>query len=565
MPLPEVVTVIICAIVLFGTIVGVIGGVMRAARMVRALRPGRLFVESLASEAAPQDAFSRRWAEVDAHFGAVSALAPIWAPFASTVERGSDADGNEGMWSTTAPGEWFQASMLEAGRWGDVTIARLAGLLVSLGILGTFLGLTLGLVDADFGGIQSLTAGDARTEALQAAMFGLLAGSSTAFVTSVAGLSGSLLLTSVVRLWAGRWVEDELARTAAALRAGIRVEAPEAQLSRHLRQLVDRPASAAPLGPVVERLAQAVDGLRKAESGEGVWPVNGAPDGRQDAPDLHGVLADLQSSLQQLAQPVDEPQWAVLLREQLTAPSEQAAWAERLEARLVSQQDALAELVAVVGTQQSRWSVLEAQLRAPGPTGEPVSPESPELMAVLQKLGAQIEIWGAATATTGADVSAASEGVAPQAGRPMETASEPTLAEWTPIATQFSEASAQFDSATRRLDAAARSNHDAAETLRQASDHLANRLAVLQQSTAALRTGLAHHTDASTALTSAAATLQAVGPQLGRASDQIRLSASSMELTAERLAAAQRASGSGEIDRLVPLLEALLAQLERRS
>ena len=133
------------------------------------------------------------------------------------------------------------------------------------------------------------------------------------------------------------------------------------------------------------------------------------------------------------------------------------------------------------------------------------------------------------------------------------------------VAAKFSAASRAFETATSRLDAAARSNHDAADTLRQASDRLGGRLAVLQQSTAALRTGLAHHTDASSALTTAAATLQSVGPQLGRAADQVRLSASAMEVTADRLTALQRASGGADAARLVPALEALLAQLEKRS
>ena len=132
------------------------------------------------------------------------------------------------------------------------------------------------------------------------------------------------------------------------------------------------------------------------------------------------------------------------------------------------------------------------------------------------------------------------------------------------VAERFASASGDFNEATTRLDAAARSNHDAAETLRQAAQQLTARMQVLQQATAAMRTGLAHHTDASNALTTAAATLQGVGPQIVRASDQIRLSTSSVEVTAERLAALQRASGGAEMEQLVPVLQQLLAVLEAR-
>ena len=61
------------------------------------------------------------------------------------------------------------------------------GLLTSLGILGTFLGLVTGL--------SGLTLSAAHTEQLLAAMEQLIGGMSTAFLTSIAGVSASLLFT----------------------------------------------------------------------------------------------------------------------------------------------------------------------------------------------------------------------------------------------------------------------------------------------------------------------------------------------------------------------------------
>ena len=69
---------------------------------------------------------------------------------------------------------------------GGTRLAEITpGLLTSLGILGTFLGLVMGL--------SGLRLSAADTEALLAAMEQLISGMSTAFLTSIAGVSASLL------------------------------------------------------------------------------------------------------------------------------------------------------------------------------------------------------------------------------------------------------------------------------------------------------------------------------------------------------------------------------------
>ena len=575
---PEVVTIVICVLVSLGTLVGVLGGLSRARAIVQALRPGCDLARSLATGPDPAVAFADRWIDLDAAFRAAPGLGAVWASYSSTVEPTTRVDGATILCSSSGPEDWFAASLISAGRWRDAAIARLAGLMVSLGILGTFLGLTLGLVEADFGGIQALSSGDARTEALQVAMFGLLAGSGTAFVTSVAGLSGSLVLTAVVRLGAGMRVDRALAETAAWLRQGIRVESADVQLARQLRTLAGQSDITAQLVPVLERLAAA--SAQRVPEDDRPEPVPSAPANPEPAPQevvgLVAAIADLQASIDDMAgaMPTGESTGdSVAVGTAVAAMVERA---DALEQLVQAQQAQWSRIADGITAQERAWQGLEQHLGAlSAALAAPVSSPSESvdvaaLTAVLEQLEARL--------ASGADVSTDGEppgegsvfeattgGAAAESQRLVQEALAPTLDELAEVVDRFSAASRAFDTATSRLDAAARSNHDAADTLRQASDRLGGRLAVLQQSTAALRTGLAHHTDASSALTTAAATLQSVGPQLGRAADQIRLSASAMDVTADRLTALQQASGGADAARLVPALEALLAQLEKRS
>lgn len=75
-------------------------------------------------------------------------------------------------------------------------LSSLPNLLVGLGILGTFVGLSIGVM-----GLKD----QGSAEAIQAGIQSLLDSMSTAFVTSVLGMGGSIVLTIVHRI-AGHWV-----------------------------------------------------------------------------------------------------------------------------------------------------------------------------------------------------------------------------------------------------------------------------------------------------------------------------------------------------------------------
>jgi len=650
MSLAHIVTLAICSLVVMGVLLGLVGGLLRARRIIAGLRAGGHLARSLASHPAPEAAFAHRWSELDTAFRGAAAVAPAWATYAASVSTSTLPDGSGAIASTVAPEDCLRPERLAGGPWNDARVARLAGLLVTLGIFGTFIGLTLGLVEADFAGIQAIVAADEKTEALQSAMFGLLAGSSTAFITSVAGLAGSLVLTVVVRQIASRRIESELSRTSAALRVGIRVELPDQRLIQHLERL-NRHLEASPdLAPILERIARATEAVQR--TGRRPMPVEAptapatvpqddllqtisgqitalqtelvalraavtpeSPPPREDRPtdpgpapapawareltDAVATLAQVPSPADALAEPLQRltaaldrpapgpPAWADRLDARLSEPAPTPPWVPELtdaiarlsvptqqstpvwataltdatqklaEPRPSPHADQLARIIALLSDQRTTLTGLRASLeRSAQP--EPPADELKQMAQLLQQIHSALAVPPPAP-----DVSPAVE-AARASGAALIEAIAPGVDQAREVADRFAEASRDFDKATTRLDAAARSNHDAADTLRQATEQLGTRLQVLQQATAAMRTGLAHHTDASNALTSAAASLQGVGPQMSRATDQIRLSTSSVELTAERLAALQRASGGPEIARLVPILEALLSALEER-
>ena len=557
----QVVTLFICALVAVGTGVGLAGGVLRMRRILRALRPGLALARSLSARPDPEAAFEARWDELDASFRNAPILAPAWVPFAASIERAPDGAGSRVLASSSAPEDWLQARYLAAGGWTDVAVARLAGLLVSLGILGTFLGLTLGLVEADFDGIQALSSADERTEALQAAMFGLLAGSSTAFVTSVAGLAGSLVLTAVVRLGAMRPVERALVDTSVALRVGIRIEPPEVRLTRQLSRMADQPAIGDALAPILQRLTTVLE----SSSDEAVAPLAAHADPKLEVlfTEVRDALRAWRPTSEVAAAPDSEPAWAASLAARLDAPVKGMEISPDLRELIEAQQRRLSEVVDAFAVQDRRLVALDARLRSVADGVADRSAHRPQLHAVTASLEELVELLK--RSSVGAPDPAALRAVASTAmGDSVRISLAPTLESLTRVSQQFSDASGRFDDATGRWDAAARSNQEAAETLRGASAALGTRLAVLQQATAALRTGLAHHTDASNALTVAAASLQGVGPQFTRAADQVKLGASAIEVATDRMAARQQPGGGAEAARLGAVLEKLLVYLEQQ-
>ncbi|MCW0482983.1 MotA/TolQ/ExbB proton channel family protein [Gaoshiqia sediminis] len=70
-------------------------------------------------------------------------------------------------------------------------INNVSNILIGLGILGTFVGLTYGIADSNF----------ETTEAIKCSINNLLAGMGTAFVTSIWGMGLSLFFTVIFKLW----------------------------------------------------------------------------------------------------------------------------------------------------------------------------------------------------------------------------------------------------------------------------------------------------------------------------------------------------------------------------
>lgn len=108
--------------------------------------------------------------------------AEIWKKFERTLFK-SD---NEGIMMTQDPESFYNdQTLLE-----DIPLAifhGMPGIFTGVGLLGTFLGLTVGLKGIDFSNIETMKSG----------IEGLLKGTTTAFWTSVVGLIGALVLTTL--------------------------------------------------------------------------------------------------------------------------------------------------------------------------------------------------------------------------------------------------------------------------------------------------------------------------------------------------------------------------------
>lgn len=108
--------------------------------------------------------------------------AEIWKKFEWTLFK-SD---NEGIMMTQDPESFYNDQTLLEDI--PLTIFRgMPGIFTGVGLLGTFLGLTVGLGGIDFSNIETMKSG----------IEGLLKGTTTAFWTSVVGLIGALVFTTL--------------------------------------------------------------------------------------------------------------------------------------------------------------------------------------------------------------------------------------------------------------------------------------------------------------------------------------------------------------------------------
>ncbi len=116
------------------------------------------------------------YSSLDAELSECELLKPLWNKYKKSLAFTSDG-GMMKVYSTIDASEYVYSTALlgglNAGFWSG-----LAGLFTGIGILGTFLGLTVGLADID----------TSSTSTLSSSITGLLGGMSTAFVTSLIGI-----------------------------------------------------------------------------------------------------------------------------------------------------------------------------------------------------------------------------------------------------------------------------------------------------------------------------------------------------------------------------------------
>ncbi len=118
---------------------------------------------------------------LDAELSGDSLLNPVWKKYKKTLAF-ITKDGEVRMYSTVDASEYLHSSALlgglRAGFWSG-----LAGLFTGLGILGTFVGLTVGMARID----------PSSTSNLSNSITNLLGGMSTAFVTSLLGIAFAIV------------------------------------------------------------------------------------------------------------------------------------------------------------------------------------------------------------------------------------------------------------------------------------------------------------------------------------------------------------------------------------
>jgi len=118
-------------------------------------------------------------------------VAAIWTEFDETlVEIGPD----QVVHNTVNADAYFNEHTLATGLTENRLLAAVPGILTALGVLGTFLGLVIGL-----GGLHSADAlsGSAEVDALSKGIEDLIGAAGTAFVTSVWGVVGSIIVNVV--------------------------------------------------------------------------------------------------------------------------------------------------------------------------------------------------------------------------------------------------------------------------------------------------------------------------------------------------------------------------------
>ncbi|MEG1825280.1 MAG: anti-phage ZorAB system protein ZorA [Cloacibacillus sp.] len=130
--------------------------------------------------------------ELNRELKEVPGIGDIWCEYDETLLKVESQEGGTAVYSTVESAQYFNFNTLSPKiNWDQQ--GKAPSLYTGLGILGTFLGLTLGLLGQEFGvdvDIKQLSAGVTR----------LLSGVGTAFTTSLVGLVIALSYTGIIKV-----------------------------------------------------------------------------------------------------------------------------------------------------------------------------------------------------------------------------------------------------------------------------------------------------------------------------------------------------------------------------
>lgn len=146
--------------------------------------------ELLDGQTRDQLAFNRRDVRERARELDAKVVGPLWQEFDETLVLSPD---NEKLYNTYDASHFFNNLTLASGLTQSRLLAAAPSFLVAIGVLGTFVGLTVGLNSLNL---------DSRSDidTLRDGIDGLIAGAAVAFMTSVWGVAASLVLNLVEKL-----------------------------------------------------------------------------------------------------------------------------------------------------------------------------------------------------------------------------------------------------------------------------------------------------------------------------------------------------------------------------
>lgn len=145
----------------------------------------------LAGQTREQLALNRRETVQRAQALKNTGISMLWREFDESLVSSGD---QKLLFNTLDAEHFFNARTLAPGLTASRLLAATPGFLVAIGVLGTFVGLTIGLVGLELSSSSGV-------EALRKGIDGLISGAAVAFMTSVWGVTFSLLLNFIEKMF----------------------------------------------------------------------------------------------------------------------------------------------------------------------------------------------------------------------------------------------------------------------------------------------------------------------------------------------------------------------------